>query len=412
MFVNQTRLSTFGGKAIAVPGELKGLWYLHQHFGRVPWADLIQPTIDLCVNGAELTAAQQRAAVQRKDDIINNTEFSFLFDDNGEVKPAGSIIHRPKLGEVLKAIAADGADAFYDGCLTDDIVADIQDADGMITRDDLVNYQVEVTDPVTFEMTSPPLTVYSMPPPGSGVVLEYILNILSGYNFTPASVATPTDSILTHHRIVEAMKFAYAKRTELGDARFLNISELIYNMTSPEFGEEIRGLIDDTQTHNLSYYGPTFYDAVKTSTAHFSLMDGEGNVVSVTSTVNTYFGSKVKGNRTGIVFNNEMDDFSTPGTVNYFGVPASEANFIQPGKRPLSSMTPSVFVDRDTGDVKLVAGAAGGTKITTATAKVAIDTLWFNKTVVEAVDAPRMHHQLLPPELQLEDGFPENKRIM
>ncbi|PVD32769.1 hypothetical protein C0Q70_08215 [Pomacea canaliculata] len=280
--------------------------------------------------------------------------------------------------------------------------------DGTITREDLADYTVDVTSPVTFNVTSSGLTVYSMPLPGSGVVLGYIFNILSGYGFTPDSMSTTDKAVLTYHRIVEAMKFAYAKRSELGDPKFLNISQLVHNMTSPEVGQEIRAKISDDKTHDIPYYEPSFFNKNDKGTSHTSVFDGEGNAVAITSTVNLYFGSKMKGNRTGIIFNNEMDDFSTPNTTNAFDVPASPANFIQPGKRPLSSMTPSVFVDSKTGEVKLVAGASGGTKITTATALVAMRTLWFNDSLVEAVDDPRVHHQLFPPEIHVDPGFPKD----
>ncbi|XP_070184038.1 glutathione hydrolase 1 proenzyme-like [Littorina saxatilis] len=410
MYVANGTQSQTGGKAIGVPGELKGLWELHQRYGSVQWARLIQPTIDLCNNGFPLTGAQHKAAVSKKDDIINDPEFSYLFDDNNEAHPENAIVYRKKLAKTLQAIATEGVDAFYNGSLTDTIVQEIQENGGIITRQDLEDFHVDIEPPMTLNLTENELTVYSMPLPGSGVVLEFMLNILSGYHFSPESVSTVNKSVLTYHRIVEAMKFAYAKRTELGDAKFLNISELISNMTSPEFGEEIRSKIDDVRTHNLSYYGAKFDDDIKPGTAHFSLMDGEGNAVAVTSTVNLYFGSKVKGNKTGIIFNDEMDDFSTPNTTNFFGVPASSANFIEPGKRPLSSMSPTVVVNSESGEVELVVGAAGGTLITTAVAMVAIKTLWFNETVTKAVDDPRVHHQLLPPQLFLGQGFPADIR--
>lgn len=405
MFVGNASLSVIGGKSIAVPGQLKGLWELHRKYGRIEWAKLIQPTIRLCKEGTPLTEAMSEAIKLSKSGIFGKAMFSSLFDSKGETKPAGSVIYRPELAATLEKIATEGADAFYNGSLTDGIVADIRDAGGIITRADLENYQVDETDTVSFNLTRDGLVVYSMPPPGSGVVLEYLLNILSGYNFSPESIKDGND-VLTYHRIIEAMKFAFARRTELGDARFLNLTDLLTNMTSPEVGEQIRKLIDDTRTHNATYYGPTFYDVVKPGTAHFSLMDGAGNVVSMTSTINTRFGSAVIGSRTGIVFNSEMDDFSTPNTTNYYGVPASPANFIRPGKRPLSSMNPTVVVDAD-GDVKLVVGAAGGTMITTSTALVTMNTLWFNMTVTAAVDAPRLHHQLLPADVKFESSFPQ-----
>ncbi|XP_070184524.1 glutathione hydrolase 1 proenzyme-like, partial [Littorina saxatilis] len=225
MYVANGTQSQTGGKAIGVPGELKGLWELHQRYGRVQWARLIQPTIDLCNNGFPLTGAQHKAAVSKKDDIINDPEFSYLFDDNNEAHPENAIVYRKKLAKTLQAIATEGVDAFYNGSLTDTIVQEIQENGGIITRQDLEDFHVDIEPPMTLNLTDNELTVYSMPLPGSGVVLEFMLNILSGYHFSPESVSTVNKSVLTYHRIVEAMKFAYAKRTELGDAKFLNISE-------------------------------------------------------------------------------------------------------------------------------------------------------------------------------------------
>ncbi|PVD32768.1 hypothetical protein C0Q70_08214 [Pomacea canaliculata] len=448
MFVNNPSLSTYGGLAIGVPGELKGLWRLHQDHGRLPWRDLLTPTIDLCRQGAPLTQAQYNDAVEKKSELVNNPEFSFLFDSKKEVVPPGTLIRREKLAHTLQIIADEGVDAFYNGTLSQMIVDDIRDSNGTITREDLAGYTVDVTFPLTFDVKSSGLTVYTMPLPGSGVVLGYIFNILSGYGFTPDSMSTTDKAVLTYHRIVEAMKFAYAKRSELGDPKFLNISQLVRNMTSPEVGQEIRAKISDDKTHDISYYEPSFFNKNDHGTTHISVLDSEGNAVAITTTVNLQtkgfgslvcflnvvvvllllliiisssvsiiallflpsdlsFGSKMKGSRTGIIFNNEMDDFSTPNTTNAFDVPASPANFIQPGKRPLSSMTPSVFVDSKTGEVKLVIGGTGGTKITTSTALVAMRTLWFNSSLVAAVDDPRLHHQLFPPEIDVDEGFPK-----
>ncbi|XP_046570532.1 glutathione hydrolase 1 proenzyme-like [Haliotis rubra] len=180
-------------------------------------------------------------------------------------------------------------------------------------------------------------------------------------------------------------------------------------MTSREFGDSIRAMISDNMTHDTQYYGPTYYTRPDRGTSQISVVDALGNAVALTSTINFAFGSKVLGNSTGIIFNNEMDDFSTPGAVNGFGVPSSPANFIKPNKRPQSSMTPSVVVD-DSGDVILVIGASGGTRITTAVTQVTLQTLKFGRSAAKSVDYMRVHHQLLPDNLRIEDGFPQEIR--
>ncbi|KAI8514233.1 Gamma-glutamyltranspeptidase 1 [Branchiostoma belcheri] len=227
----------------------------------------------------------------------------------------------------------------------------------------------------------------------------------SGYRFSPSSVDGVDNQILTYHRIIEAFKFAYAKRSELGDPNFVDIRELTRNMTSDDYAESLRRRITDGTTHGYRYYDPSFVLPEAGGTSHVSVLGPNGNAVSVTSTINTSFGSKLRSNSTGVILNNLMDDFSSPNIVNFFGVPPSPANFIRPGKRPLSSMTPTVVVDGN-GDVRLVTGASGGTKITTATAYVLMQHLWFGLDIGPAVQTPRLHHQLLPDRLQTEKSRP------
>uniref|UniRef100_A0A2C9K5N7 Gamma-glutamyltransferase n=1 Tax=Biomphalaria glabrata TaxID=6526 RepID=A0A2C9K5N7_BIOGL len=346
--------SMYGGMAIGVPGEVKGLYEVHRRFGKVPWREIVMPTVKLCLEGAPLTKALHHALSRLQSDEDKN-KFLPYFDHNRNVKPIGSLIQLPKLAKTFQAIADDPL-SFYNGSLASDIVADIKEA---------------------------------------------------GYNFGPESIATDEDTILTHHRIIEAMKFAYGKRTELGDSNFIDVKEDVEQMTSLEYGERTRQRIDDDITNETNYYQPTSYINNDAGTAHISVVDVEGNAVSVTSTINTYFGSRVRGNRTGIIFNNEMDDFSTPNSPNYFGLPASEANFIRPGKRPMSSMCPAILWDKKSKRIKLVTGAAGGSKITSATALNIIDVLWFGMPLPASIDRPRLHHQLMPPELVVEKDYPE-----
>ncbi|XP_021342930.1 gamma-glutamyltranspeptidase 1-like [Mizuhopecten yessoensis] len=406
--------STEGGMTVGIPGEIKGMYTAWKLGGKLPWKTLFQPTIRLLRDGMPVNSALA-LAIQRNGrfyprqenlrQLLTNPTTGFFFKE-------GEIMKLPTLAATFTTIADEGPDAFYNGSLSQNIVKDIQDAGGIITEKDLLDFTAVVKEPLVIRLTDNS-SVYSPPPPSSGAVYEMILNIVDEFGMSNDSISTPQKEILAWHRIIEAFKFSYAKRSSLGDgdgeddAFRTELNVLLKNMTSKSFAAYVRSQIDDDRTHNTMYYGPTFYDVTKTSTAHLSVLAPNGDAVSVTSTINLHFGSKVVGSRTGIIFNNEMDDFSTPNTTNSFGVPASEANFIKPLKRPLSSMCPSIITDSN-GVVRLVVGASGGTKITTSTAMVTIETLMFGLDIKQAIDHRRIHHQLLPKELAVEKGFPED----
>ncbi|XP_035690061.1 glutathione hydrolase 1 proenzyme-like [Branchiostoma floridae] len=350
MYQRNFTLSTLGGLAVAVPGEIRAFWEAHQRHGKLPWKDLFQPAIQLAEEGVCIAGSLAGAIEEKTVDM-----------------------KRPWSG-------------------------------GIITEQDFRDYVAEVTSPLNITLAGG-LTVLSPPPPSSGAVLSLILNILDGYQFSPSSIDGTDNQILTYHRIVEAFKFAYAKRTELGDPNFLDIAELIRNMTSGDYAESLRRMIADDTTHDYRYYGPSFVLPEDGGTSHVSVLAPNGDAVSVTSTVNLFFGSKLRSRSTGVILNNLMDDFSSPNLTNSFGVPPSPANFIRPGKRMMSSMNPAVVVDGNS-DVRLVTGASGGTKITTATAYVLMQHLWFGLDIGPAVETPRLHHQLLPDRVDTERSRP------
>ncbi|KAK2151985.1 hypothetical protein LSH36_343g01029 [Paralvinella palmiformis] len=401
MFVNNTDASTKGGLSIAVPGEVKGFYAAWQRYGRLPWSDLFQPSIRLCEEGFIVEGSLSGAIQSYEDDIRKDPNLSELFvKENGSLITEGDLLKNPKLGATLARIAED-PDTFYSGSLADDIIADLTEYGSIITKEDLRGYRAKLKMPSAIHLSNGNLSVYSVTPPSSGVVYQYILNILNGYNFEPGMLSTPDNEILAHHRIIEAFKFAYAKRSNLGDEEFVDVKNLVVNLTSPEYGEYIRTRINDNTTENYTYYEPDFDMFVDGGTAHMSVLAPDGAAVAVTMTINLFFGSNVRGNRTGILFNDAMDDFSTPGTENSFGVPSSPANYIVPGKMPMSSMCPSIVIDNNT-TVVFISGGSGGTRIMTGTAFVTIQSIWFEKSLIDATDTARVHHQLIPEDVKHE----------
>ncbi|XP_044272828.1 glutathione hydrolase 1 proenzyme-like isoform X2 [Tribolium madens] len=408
MFNGSSALSTKGGLAVAVPGELKGYWEAYQKFGgKVKWGDLVQPTIDLCENGILVTEYLEKLyATQlekfKLDPLMAET---FIDPKTNLTYRKGQVVKRPQLAKTLKQVKVFGADALYNGILTKKFVEDIRNKGGIITEEDMHNYEVEWQEPIRVKMPNNK-TLYTAPLPGSGVILSFIMNLLKDFldNLQPFSVTN-------WQRIIESFKFGYGKRTELGDSNFVDVRNLVSNLTSPDYAAKIRGKIrDNTTSQDPTYYGGKTVQPDDHGTAHICVLGPNGDAVSVTSTINLYFGAGFMSPSTGIILNDEMDDFSSPNMNNSFNVPPSEANYIVPNKRPLSSMVPSIIVGDE--GVELVIGAAGGTKITTSVAQITVKNLWFGTPIGQAVQEKRIHHQLYPMEVEFENAFNNDRDLV
>ena len=396
-------LSLTGGLAVAVPGEVAGLVEAQKRFGTLPLATLAAPAIKLASKGFSLDATL-RIAIERQQSAMKRFPgLGRVFMPNGVVPHQGDVIRQTDLAGTLAAIARQGAEVFYQGRIAEAIVETIKKNGGVMTLEDIKNYKAVWREPLVGEYRN--RTVITMPPPSSGgVAILQMLNVLEGYKVDQFQ----HDSPAYLHLLTETMKHAFADRAQfLGDPDFVHVP--VRKLTAKEYAAWIRGRISTDKTQPPNFYGYYSYNAEKGGTTHFSVIDRFGNAVACTQTVNTRFGSKLVASGTGIVLNNEMDDFAIhPDTANVYGLIGNEANSLQPRKRPLSSLAPTIIL-RD-GRPELVVGASGGPRIISATLQTILNVLDFHMPVRAAVEAPRIHHQWLPERLNVESKIGEEAK--
>jgi len=391
-------LSLTGALAVGVPGEVAGLIEAHKKFGTLPLVVLAAPAIQLASDGFPVDGALGVAIKRQFTNMKRFPDLGRIFTPNGEVPKQGARIRQTELAETLKAIVRQGAGVFYRGWVGAAIVETVKKAGGVMTLDDLKNYRAVWREPLIGWYRG--RTVITMPPPSSGgVALLEMLNVLEGYKLTEFK-HNSTDYL---HLLSETMKHAFADRAaHLGDPDFVHVP--IRKLTAKQYAAWIRNRIAPDKTRPVSFYGYYNYDAEKGGTTHFSVIDRFGNAVSCTQSVNTRFGSKLLSVPTGIVLNNEMDDFAIhPETGNTYGLIGNQANSLEPKKRPLSSMSPTIILRG--GRPELVVGAAGGPRIINATLQTIVNRLDFNMPVKQAVGSARIHHQWIPERLRVETGI-------
>lgn len=409
---NLTDRSVVGHLASGVPGTVMGLWEAHQRHGSLPWAELVAPAVEL----AEGFPVRPRFLNSLEADMVEalsafpSSAAQFLPRD-GAPPLVGDTLRQPDLAATLSRIRDQGPDGFYAGETADLIVAEMERGGGIITHQDLAEYRAAWREPVAFPYRGH--TVYSMPPSSSGgVTMAEAARILEGYDL-PSLAWDGTERV---HLLAEAWRRAYADRNHyLGDSDFVEMPlETLTSAGYAAFRREGISLEAATPSTRVepgveAFRGqaaaePTGGDDEGEHTTHFSIVDAEGNAVSVTTTINSWYGSKVTVAGAGFVLNNEMDDFSAkPGTPNQFGLVQGENNAIEPGKRMLSAMSPAIVLGPD-GALRMVTGTPGGSTIITTVLQTISNVVDYGMDVSRAVLAPRVHHQHLPDQIYYEAG--------
>ena len=395
-----TERAVIGHLAAGVPGSVMGMLEAHKRFGTLPWRDLVEPAIRLA-EGFEVKEPLAGSLARVADRLRRFESSAAVFLPGGRPPAVGDTLRQPDLGRTLERIAEEGPDGFYGGETADLIVAEMQRGGGIITREDLKLYTTAWRQPIVFEYRG--YSVISMPPTSSGgATLAEIANILEGYELSPLGFQSPQ----AIHLFVEAVRRGFADRNAyLGDPDF--VQSPIERMISDDYAAERRASIDVESATPSVRVAPGL-DAVKTGghTTHYSIVDGAGNAVSVTTTINSGYGSKVTVTGGGFLLNNEMDNFAAkPGSANQYGLVQGEANAIAPGKRMLSSMSPSIVLDPDA-RLFLLTGTPGGPTIITTVFQTMSNVIDFGMDVTQAVAAPRVHHQHLPDVVRVDaDGL-------
>jgi gamma-glutamyltranspeptidase/glutathione hydrolase len=396
-----TKDSQVGYRASGIPGTVKGMEYAHQKWGKKPWKTLVDPAIQLATKGFPvswgLSQSLQSSGTSEKLGMFTDSKRIFLRD--GKFYEPGELLIQPDLARTLRRIRDSGAKDFYEGETARLLAADMKAHGGIITLDDLKSYKAIERTPLTGKYRG--YDILTSPPPSSGGVgILQMLGVLEGTEYYKAGAG----SAAVTHMLAETMRRYFADRSEhMGDPDFFKVP--ITTLLNPRYITSLRESIDPnhaTPSTSIKPVSVTAYESLETT--HFSIVDAQGNAVSMTYTLNGGFGSGVVAEKLGFLLNNEMDDFAPkPGEPNLYGLIQGEANAVAPRKTPLSSMVPTI-VTKD-GKLFLVVGTPGGPTIINSVLQTILNAIDFKMNAQQAVDQPRIHHQWLPDEIRIEPGF-------
>lgn len=401
-------LSTRGHLAVGVPGTVSGMELALKKYGSKPRAELIAPAIQFAEEGFALEQGDVDLLETATDVFKKDMRDSgAIFLHNGEPMQVGQKLVQKDLAKTLREISAKGADGFYKGWVADALVTSSQANKGLITQADLDKYKTRELAPVECDYRG--YHIISAPPPSSGgVVLCQIMNILDGYPMKDLGF----HSAQGMHYQIEAMRHAYVDRNSyLGDPDF--VKNPIDHLLDKNYAAKLRAAIEPQKAGDSQKIKPGVAPHEGSNTTHYSIVDQWGNAVSVTYTLNDWFGAGVMASKTGVMLNDEMDDFTAKvGVPNMYGLVQGEANAIAPGKAPLSSMSPTI-VTKD-GKTVMVVGTPGGSRIITATLLTILNVIDYGMNLQEAVDAPRFHQQWMPEETNLETfaASPDTRKLL
>ncbi|XP_077236122.1 gamma-glutamyl transpeptidase 4 isoform X2 [Tasmannia lanceolata] len=377
-----------GVLSMGVPGEIAGLHAAWVRHGRRPWSTLFQPSIRLARDGFEVAPYLASAIKISQKEIMADPGLRTVFAPNGKLLETGDTCYNLELSRTLEAVAEQGLQAFYNGSIAENLVRDVQKSGGILTMEDLHQYTVEVKDAMVVDALG--YSILGMPPPSSGTAgLALVLNILESYGTSDAAKGS-----VGLHRLVESLKHMFAIRMNLGDPDFVNVTEYVSDMLSLSYAQQLQQKILDNTTFPADYYMSKWSQLRDHGTSHFCIVDADRNALSMTTTVNYYFGAKVLSPSTGIVLNNEMNDFSTPTETSKDKLPPAPSNFIRPNKRPLSSMTPIIILKDN--QLAGVIGGSGGLFIIPAVIQVFLNHFILGMEPLAAVQHPRVYHELIP----------------